>query len=380
MRCGVCGAVCAVWCGECPGWGRGSRGKGEERAQGMPFRGSALAQGRGMIQSRCTLHGTRCRYGAATTLGPRPSPPGSWSGRPGRLSLPAPLTTLLGGRALSTLATPQLFGLAPNRAAGPAEESACPPELQGKFPRSPDRNDPMNRKHPSGSVRSRLGASAAGTARAHAVRRSILPRRPPVTPADPGGGSPARDPGAPRSPLCGHQTKRGRGRGTRCRLTSGPRSPGLAAGRRAASRPAERRGALFGESARGACPAAGGCRLPSPAAGWQLRAGSAPCASGDAPRPAAAAPPGSRRGESSGPRAASSSGSGSAARFRPSLHAWPLLPGPPPAPGLRAPPRPGTWRLRTPSQAPPLVPLPTDSSARSRRAERRRGQPFARYA
>ncbi|XP_032474183.1 uncharacterized protein LOC116746697 [Phocoena sinus] len=191
----------------------------------------------------------------------------------------------------------------------------------------------MNRKHLSGSpvLRNRrlhLGRNPGRTRSG----RSTLPQRPPVTPGDADWGRPL-----------GRLWRRRRG------LTSGPRSPGLAAGLRAARRPAERLGALFGE-----CVRAVRARPRAVSSAWARRPGgscergSAPSACGGAARPASAAPP-----ESLPPPRAPRRRARSQAPIPPGDP----RPAPPSRSGRRLRPQPETWRRPTPERAPFSTPL-----------------------
>lgn len=227
--------------------------------------------------------------GGSYDPGPHTITPGGPGGRASRAASRSPLPRRYcrGGKEVCTPATPKLVSPAPNGAAGPArpaEDSASPPGTPRKvspFSRAQFSNE---LKTPWGSGGSGLGAATSGAA--PSARGAGAPPAPSgrLSPGDAGRGSPA--PGSPRSsqaPLRGHhgrQTKRGRVWRTRRRLTSGPRSPGLAVGRRAASRRAGRRGALFGEGARAVrarpragavCRAGGGVAAASAAPPLRLR-------------------------------------------------------------------------------------------------------------
>lgn len=243
----------------------------------------------------------------------------------------------------------------------------------------------MNRQHPSGSRALRARRLHRGHHRAHAVRAPSSPGCRLSPPRPPAGGRPPAIPALPESSLCGHvcQTKRGRvwrrrpqahlgAALPRPRRRSPSRQPPGRAPRSIVRRERARcvpgRGRVSSAGPGGGVAAASRLRPPSPPpvtprAGLQPRL-RAPAAGS----PPARTPPAPSRRSPARPR-------DSCQLSPPGPSSRPLLPRPPA--GLRPSPRLGAC---CPRGQPPSVPLPTDSSARVRRAECRRLQPPTRYA
>lgn len=213
----------------------------------------------------------------------------------------------------------------------------------------------MNQQHPSGSRALRARRLHRGHHPSARGPRSILPQRPPVTPADAGRGSPARDPGAPRKlPLRPRLPDKKRPSLEKASAGS-PRGRAPPASPPVAEPPAARPSAAehCSERARAvrARPRAGVvCRARRRGGSCEPAPPPLP-ASGDAPRRAAAAPPGSHRRGVLGPARRQLPPGG--LRLGRAIPANSPRPAPPPG---SAPAR--DWAPAAPAPSPRLYPSP----------------------